>query len=134
MGTMHPLLKIWVGLLAPCRESLHPKEQGLPVDPDDHLKGQKGVLERKTQEGGITERDELSSEEADEFWLIFPEFINGNPEVLIRQVESKIKEEIKVGERGNIKVFHDMRMEGSLGCEGDKIRFPLAEGIANFGH
>ena len=31
-------------------------------------------------------------------------------------------------------MFHDTRMEGSIGCEGNKIWLPFAEGVANFGH
>ena len=46
-------------------------------------------------------------------------------------MKTEIKGEIEIGERGDIEVFHNMRVKCSFSSERDKIRFPLTECIAN---
>ena len=59
VGTVDPLLEFRLPLLAAGGNSLEPDPQGFPVDTEDHLQGEEGILLGEAQQRGVRERGRL---------------------------------------------------------------------------
>ena len=70
VGAVNPLLEFRLSLLASSGYTLEPDPEGFPVDAEDDLQREEGVLKGEPQEGGVGEGNTGSREGADEFLLL----------------------------------------------------------------
>jgi hypothetical protein len=132
--TVNSGLKFWVSLFAPGGEAFQPDKKSMPVDPGNDLKGQQGILDGEEEKIPICERDAFSGQNTEELAIIPSVIIDKNLQVIIRQVKTKIKFEIEIGEWRDIEVLHHSPVECAVLLEGNKIRFPLSERVPYLRH
>jgi hypothetical protein len=94
--TVNSGLKFWVSLFTACGKAFQPDKKSMPVDPENHLKGQQGILEGEEEKIPVGERDAFSGQDTEEFAIITPVVIDKNLQLLIRKVKTKIKFEIEI--------------------------------------
>jgi hypothetical protein len=134
MGSMDPFLKFGFEFLAACLETLHPDEKGLPVNAQDDLKRQEGILQGKVKEVAVIQGNTLTGQHADQFTLSAPVVIDEHLKSLSGKVKPKFEFKIEIGERRDIEMLDYAASECPVLLQGHQIRFPFTECVANLGH
>lgn len=127
-------MELGIGLLAARMQALEPKAESMPVDAGDHLEREEGILEREAEEVRVSERKALPGEGADEFALLSPVIVDKDPEILVGKVKAEVELKVEIGERGDVKVLHDARVEGPVSGQQNEVGLPFTEGVADLGH
>jgi hypothetical protein len=134
MGSMDPFLKFGFEFLAACLETLPPDQKGLPVNAQDDLKRQEGILQGKVKEVAVIQGNTLTGQHADQFTLSAPVVIDEHLKSLSGKVKPKFEFKIEIGERRDIEILDYAASECPVLLQGHQIRFPFTECVANLGH